>query len=156
MADPFNGTWRINLERSKHYTASPPLHEVITFQVDGDQERYEVEYEQPGAPRVRMGYATTYNDGKWVPYTLLEVIGHPEGVPEGAGGFGGRRPGDAVGMVTSVKIDERTRLRLARNLDGEAQYVLQRRLAEDGRSYDSTMLTADGEISLVRVFEKVD
>jgi hypothetical protein len=150
MSDPFNGTWKINNERSQHHTVDAPTHEVITFEIDGDLERYRVEYQVPGSPRMTLGYTTTYNDGNWVPYVLLAADGELSGVP----GFGDVKVGDPVGMVTSLKVDERTRYRVARTVGGDAQYILQRRLADDGRSYDSTMLGIDGTIPLVRVFEK--
>ena len=41
-----------------------------------------------------------------------------------------------------------------KNAAGESSGVLMRRMAEDGRSYTSTMMTLVGEISLVRVFER--
>lgn len=151
VSDPFDGRWRISAERSQHHGVAAPTHEVITFAIEGDLERYEVEYQVPGSPRMRMGYTTTYNDGKWAPYVLLDADGDVSNVP----GIGSLKVGDPLGEVMSLKVDERTRYRVARTLGGDAQYILQRRLAEDGRSYDSTMLSVDGTIPLVRVFEKL-
>jgi hypothetical protein len=58
-------------------------------------------------------------------------------------------------QVMMVRTDPRTEYRFMKNAQtGQSTGVLMRRMAEDGKSYTSTMMTLDGQISLVRVFER--
>jgi hypothetical protein len=58
--------------------------------------------------------------------------------------------------VMTVKVDDRTHYRIARTRDGEAQYILMRRLSDDGTSYISAGLTTDGKPGLYRWMDRVE
>ena len=52
-------------------------------------------------------------------------------------------------------MDDHTHYRIARTRStGKAAYILMRRMAEDEQSYAATLLNVDGEITLIRVFER--
>jgi hypothetical protein len=76
-----------------------------------------------------------FNDGKWYPYTNVTT-------------------GQSTTQVMMIRVDPRTEYRFMKNAAGQSTGVLMRRMAEDGKSYTSTMMTLDGEISLVRFFER--
>jgi hypothetical protein len=62
--------------------------------------------------------------------------------------------GKSTSQVMMIRVDPRTEYRFMKNAAGESTGVLMRRMAEDGKSYTSTMMTVAGEISLVRYFER--
>lgn len=137
--DPFNGTWRLNVEKTKQMSGGvSPIHEVISFDIGDDGvQHYKVEIQTSKDTPMRQGwYDSKYNDSKFVPY---------EGTVY-----------DTPGMeVMTVKVDERTHYRIARTRGGEARYVMMRRLADDGQSYISVGLTTDGKPGLHRWMERV-
>ena len=100
--DPFNGTWRINIEKSKKLAAgraSVPVYEVITFDIKDNMQTYRVEVQsRDDTPRRNMGYESAWNDGKYVPYTNYTS-------------------GEIIGYVTNVKVDDRTHYRADRDHD---------------------------------------
>jgi hypothetical protein len=139
--DPFNGTWRINIEKSKKLAAgraSVPVYEVITFDIKDNMQTYRVEVQsRDDTPRRNMGYESAWNDGKYVPYTNYTS-------------------GEIIGYVTNVKVDDRTHYRVATGVDGEARYVMMRRLTEDGSAYIATGLSIDGELGQFRWMDRVE
>ena len=140
--DPFNGTWELNIEKTKELSGgTSPVHEIISFEIGDDGvQHYRVEIQSSEDEPLREGwYDSKYNEAKFVPYN------------------GTVYPPDAVGMeVMTVKVDERTHYRIARTRDGEAQYVMMRRLSEDGQSYISAGLRTDGTPGLYRWMERVN
>ena len=83
------------------------------------------------------GYSVKFNDDEWVHYENY--------IP------GNYRDAELL----TVKVDNRTHYRIARTKStGEAAYILMRRMADDGQSYSATLLTPDGDITLIRVFER--
>jgi hypothetical protein len=137
--DPFNGTWRLNVEKTKQLSGgASPVHEVIAFDIGDDGvQHYKVEIQSSKDSPMRHGrYASKYNDGKFVPYE--GTVSEPPGTE-----------------VTTIKVDDRTHYRIARTRNGEARYVMMRRLAEDGQSYISVGLTTDGKPGLHRWMERV-
>lgn len=58
--------------------------------------------------------------------------------------------------VVTIKVDDRTHYRIARDVNGAAVNVLMRRLSEDGKSYQSYGMTTDGIVTVWRYFDRVD
>ena len=137
--DPFNGTWTLNIEKTKELGGSSPVHEVISFKIGDDGvQHYQVEIQSSEDAPMRKGwYDSKYNDDTFVPYNGT-VYGEP-------------------GMeVMTVKVDDRTHYRIARTRDGEARYVMMRRLSDDGMSYISAGIMTDGKPGLYRWMDRVE
>ena len=138
--DPFNGTWTLNIEKTKELSGgSSPVHEVISFKIGDDGvQHYQVEIQRSEDVRMQKGwYDSKYNEDTFVPYNGT-VYGEP-------------------GMeVMTVKVDDRTHYRIARTRDGEARYVMMRRLSDDGTSYISAGITTDGKPGLYRWMDRVE
>ena len=87
----------------------------------------------------QSGYSSKYNDDEWVHYQNY--------IP---GNFRDQE-------LLTIWVDDRTHYRIARTRStGEARYVLMRRMEEDLQTYSATLLTVDGEITLIRVFERCE
>jgi hypothetical protein len=138
--DPFNGTWTLNIEKTKELSGgSSPVHEVITFNIGEDGvQHYQVEIQTDAdGPRLRGWYDSKYNEDRFVPYHG-EIYSDP-------------------GMeVMTVKVDDRTHYRIARTVDGEARYIMMRRLSDDGKSYISAGIMTDGQPGLYRWMDRVE
>jgi len=137
--DPFNGTWTLNVAKTKELSGgTSPVHEIISFVIgDDDVQHYKVEIQSSDDAPLREGfYDSKYNEDKFVPYN------------------GTVYPADAGMEVMTVKADDRTHYRIARTEEGEARYVMMRRLSEDGKSYISAGLTIDGQPGLYRWMER--
>lgn len=170
----FNGTWKIDLARSKTWDPAAGVYlpdavgeEIITLRIENGIQDYEVLYGDD--PVIRMGYTARYDAPEWVPYAVREIIHDPAkdraasvaafrdriGANEGpnARHFEIGRP---YGLVRLVYVDERTHYRIGKAEDGSPQNVMPRRMAEDGRSYVATVLDANGTISRVRTFVRAD
>ena len=165
----FTGVWKIDTELSnvwdpvtKTYVPDDVGEEIITIRIDGDVQDYEVLY--GSYPTVVMGYNTRYDDTEWKPYEVREVrdvseagleadlARHRERVKSTAS----FKPGTAYGLVRSVYVDERTHYRVTKNQDsGLAEYVMMRRLSEDGNRYFATVLHTNGVINRTRHFERI-
>ncbi len=140
-ADPFNGTWRLNVEKTKELSGgTSPVHEIITFEIGDDGvQHYQVEIRSSeDAPLRRGWYDSKYNEARFAPYE------------------GTVYPPDAGMEVMTVKVDDRTHYRIARTREGEARYVMMRRLSDDGRSYISAGLRIDGAPGLYRWMDRVE
>jgi hypothetical protein len=169
----FNGTWKLDIANAarwdtavRAYVPDAVGEEIITIRVEDGVQTYEVLYGDD--PVIRMGYTARFDAAEWVPYSVREIIGAPGvdlarsveafrqriGADEGsnARNFQVGRP---YGLVRLVYIDERTHYRISRTEDGRPQNVLLRRLAEDGRSYMTSLLDAEGVVSRIRPFIRV-
>ena len=138
--DPFNGTWRANAEMSKELpNGETPFHEVITFKIGDDGvQHYQVEIQDtPDSTMVKGWYESKYNEAKFVTYNGNVFA-----------------PGKGIEVMT-VKVDDRTHYRIARSPEGEARYVMMRRLSEDGQFYMSAGLMTDGSTGLYKWMERV-
>lgn len=169
MTVTFEGNWKIDASRSKvwdeksgQYAADEVGEELIRIRIQNNVQDYEVLLGDN--PTVRMGYTCRYDDPKWNPYTVREVLGvSPEKVEEALAAFVERiksrvkdyRVGTVYGLVRSVYVDERTHYRLSKSANGVAEYSMLRRLAEDGQSYTATVLNVEGTITRVRRFIRV-
>jgi hypothetical protein len=133
--DLFTGSWKINRVKSHQTSGQPPLKEDITIRVENGVEHYTVDVENADGTKNQNRVDATLNDGKYYPYVNIQT-------------------GKTTSQVMMVRTDARTEYRFMKNAAGESSGVLMRRMAEDGKSYTSTMMTLAGEISLVRVFER--
>ena len=139
-ADPFNGTWTLNIEKTKELSGGEsPVHEIITFNIgDDDVQHYQVEIQSSEDAPMRKGwYGSKYNENKFVPYN------------------GSVYPSGGGMEVMTVKVDDRTHYRIARTRGGEARYVMMRHLSEDGQSYISTGIKIDGQPDMYRWMDRV-
>ena len=138
--DPFNGTWTLNIEKTKELSGgSSPVHKVISFKIDDDGvQHYQVEIQSSeDAPCGKGGTTRSTTEDTFVPYN-------------------GTVYGDPGMEVMTVKVDDRTHYRIARTREGEARYVMMRRLSDDGTSYISAGITTDGKPGLYRWMDRVE
>jgi hypothetical protein len=134
-ADLFAGSWKINRARSRVAKGESPLKEDITIRVEDGIEHYMVDVANADGTASKNRVDAKFNDGKWYPYTNTTT-------------------GQSTSQVMMIRVDPRTEYRFMKNAAGQSTGVLMRRMAEDGKTYTSTMMTLDGEISLVRFFER--
>ncbi len=136
--DPFEGTWALNPALSWQFRGEQNKYEVIRISVEDGVQTYRVR--SMGARSTvdsHSGYSVKYNGDTWVHYQNY--------IP------GNVRDAELL----TVKVDDHTHYRIARTRStGKAAYILMRRMAEDEQSYASTLLNVDGEITLIRVFER--
>jgi hypothetical protein len=165
----FHGNWKIDAERSKvwdykngRYAPDEVGEELIRIQIDGVIQHYEVLLGD--RPTIRMGYSCRYDDPEWVSYAVREILGVSDESADGMVAEFVRRTksrvtnytlGAVYGLVRAVYVDERTHYRLSKNVGGEAEYAMLRRLAEDGQSYVATVLGVDGTVTRVRRFVRI-
>ena len=138
--DPFEGTWVLNPALSWQFRGEQNKYEIIRISVEDGVQTYRVR--SMGARTTvdsHSGYSSKYNDDEWIHYQNY--------IP---GNFRDQE-------LLTVWVDDRTHYRIARTRStGEARYILMRRMEEDLQSYSATLLTVDGEITLIRVFERCD
>jgi hypothetical protein len=166
----FNGTWKIDLPNARKWdTASQSYipdavgEEIITIRVEDNVQTYEVLYGDN--PVIRMGYTARFDATEWAPYTVREIIAAPGADPAAAAaefrqriganeGSNARnfQVGRPYGLIRLVYVDERTHYRIGKTEDGSPQNAMLRRLAEDGRSYLTSLMDAEGIVSRIRPF----
>ena len=138
--DPFEGTWVLNPALSWQFRGEQNKYEIIRISVEDGVQTYRVR--SMGARTdvdSQSGYSSKYNDDEWVHYQNY--------IP---GNFRDQE-------LLTIWVDERTHYRIARTRSsGEARYILMRRMEEDLQTYSATLLTVDGEITLIRVFERCE
>ncbi len=66
--DPFAGTWKLNLAKSKYNAGTPPKSEMRTYEAQGDGEKLSVTGVAADGSRVVWGYTVRF-DGKPYPIT---------------------------------------------------------------------------------------
>jgi hypothetical protein len=162
----FEGSWKIDAagstvwdEKAGKYAPDEVGEELIRIGIKDGVQDYEVLLGDN--PTIRMGYTCRYDDTEWKPYTVREILGvAPQDAETAIAAFVERiksrvkdyRVGTVYGIVRCVYVDERTHYRLSKSSAGVAEYSMLRRLAEDGESYTSTVLNADGVITRIRRF----
>jgi hypothetical protein len=169
MTSSFHGSWKIDVGQSKiwdyesaRFVPDEIGEELISIRIDDGSQDYEVLLGD--RPTIRMGYTSRYDHPEWVPYTVRQIHGIREtGSDRELTEFVKRtrqrastfRVGAIYGLVRTAYVDERTHYRFSKDTNGVAEYVMQRRLAEDGQSFVSTVLRVDGSVSIVRRFVRV-
>ncbi|WP_173933966.1 hypothetical protein [Chelativorans sp. Marseille-P2723] len=174
MVDPFHGTWTIDTAESAVWDDNLGKHvpdevgeEVITLRIEDGVQDYEVLYGD--RPKIRIGYTAPYDGVEWVPYAVREIISSSADPAveldefkrriKASGGVRERRfeVGQTYGLVRLIYVDERTHYRVSRNpLDGKAQHIMLRRMAEDGDSYVARVFDVNGIVHRIRKFVRVD
>jgi hypothetical protein len=139
--DPFSGTWKLNVEKSKMQPATASKSETLILEVTGDEETVSTEAVTADGSREVMAYTARY-DGKVYPGTTTIT---------------GKTVTTQKMNVVLRKVDARTRERLSMN-DGKVTMRARRVLSEDGKVLTSTILATgeDGkEVAReTRVFER--
>lgn len=127
----FTGTWKLNPEKT---TGPHAKSEILTYRVTADEEHYTVdEVEQDG--RLFKTEYTAKFDGMDYPNKNL-VTG-------------------ATTFVSLKKIDDHTEeLENKRERGGPVTSKYRRVLSPDGMTITSSIISADGTVRSVRVFEK--
>ena len=144
QADPFNGTWTLNVAKStarwqghpqpKVAEPQPQSYELITMMVTNDSVDYKVEYARANERHKKANYTAKYNDARW-----QDIHGEADG---------------PLSTLTLVKTNERSHYWVTRSKDGQFAGVVVRQMAEDGKSFISVGLSGDGYVQYVRVFDK--
>lgn len=173
MQDPFHGKWTIDTAESFVWDTEQEKHvpdevgeEIINLRVRNGVQDYEVLYGD--SPRIRMGYTAPYDGADWVPYAVREIIAanaDPQAEVaafkqriRAVGGVHERQfeVGKCYGLVRLVYVDARTHYRVSRDpVDGKAQHVMLRRMAEDGNSYMARVFDVDGIVHRIRRFVRI-
>ena|ERR1700712_1155086 len=167
MTEPFNGSWRINLEKSrvwdtdnqKWVSPDPIGREDLTFFIT--DEIYDQTIAVGINPVFHMGYTARW-DGDWVPYMCRRVE-----IPDAVAPTGHPRmelgpqtpmvPNQPTAYIKMIKISNVFHYRISRNVDWtNPGYVMSRSMNADEMSFQSTVLSPGGEAVIVRVFERAD
>lgn len=105
-----------------------------------------------------MEFSATLGGDEWVPYTVTGIDGdlsHPSLQPgEDKLLKAGWRIGAPIAWIKVSYIDPRTQVRLTKNLDGTAQYVLLSRLSEDAQKLYGYVMTPDGQFIIDKHFNR--
>ena len=94
---------------------------------------------------------------EWVPYGVVEIDGPEdhEMLKPNETLQAGTKLGEPIAWVKQVYVDARTHYRISKNVNGTAQYVMLRRLLEDG-SILSTVIDPDGVPTIMKYFVRVE
>lgn len=167
MSEPFNGSWKINLDKSRvwdtdnqRWVSSDPIgREDLTFHIDGDV--YDQTIVVGTNPIHHMGYSCRF-DGDWVPY-MCRKIEIPEDVPPTAhprmelGPYTPFEVNKPTAWIKMIKISPMFHYRISRNIDWtNPGYVMSRRMNADEASFESTVMSPGGEVVIVRLFERAE
>jgi hypothetical protein len=133
-SDPFVGTWRLNVSKSKYSPGPPPKSITTTYEAAGQGYKVSVRNEPASGP-VRQYSYTTNLDGKDVPVT-------------------GNNPN--ADMIASKRIDART-IETVNKKGGKVTTTQRNVVTADGKTRTVTTTGTDGEgqkLNDVAVFEK--
>jgi hypothetical protein len=166
VTDPYNGSWSIDLEQSRVWdqanqawvSPDPIGREDLTFFIDGDIHDYT---NTVGLnPTHHLAYTARWN-GDWVPYMVRKIEGKP--LPTGEGehpemdlNIPTLAPNRPLAYVKLIKVSESFHYRISRSPDGKLpQYVMSRQLSPGGDSFTSHLMGQSGDVTIVRVFDRV-
>ena len=139
--DPFNGTWKLDVARSKMQPATASKSEIIRYRITGHEEDFLSEAVTVDGHAESIKYTARYDDGKAYPFviTVDGKVTNP-------------------GAMTMVKrLDARTRERYnVRN--GKPVLASRRVVSADGKTMTITIVRIDSEgretVNEVRVLDK--
>jgi hypothetical protein len=132
-ADPLNGTWRLNLEKSKFRSGPAPKSQTRTYEVSGDSVKQSIEGVDSQGKPVHSGFTGKY-DGKDYP-----VTGNPD-----------------ADTISIRRIDPHSAKSVMKK-DGKVVLQTTRKVSKDGKTATFTTkgTNAKGEkIDNVLVFDK--
>jgi hypothetical protein len=167
LSSPFNGVWKINLEKSSVWDAGkqawispdPILVEQVTMFIT--DEIYDQTITVGVNPTLHMGYTAVW-DGEWVPYMVRDI--EPSERPAGAaphppmdlGPFSERVVGQPMSWVKMIRINERFHYRLVKAADGHSpSYAMSRGMHDGDNSYLATVLDPAGDAVIHRHFDRI-
>lgn len=164
MADPFDGTWLMNRERSTVYDRTsqkqirePLLAQTVIIRTEGDVQHNELHVQQSENCLLKLGFSCRFNDITWVPYNVLAIEGDPPKV-EADGAIAGFHPTFEVGQpfeeCVQIKADDRTHYQLTRAPGGGRAYYVRMRRMLDADSYVAVVMDTDGIPANVKYFER--
>lgn len=133
QGDPFTGTWKLNLAKSRYITGTPPKGEIAIFRVSGNEEYLKAETENADGSRSATEYTARF-DGK--EYAVTDVA------------TGKRTSGVALKRIDPWH-EERYRMQ-----EGKKTGTLRREVSKDGKVLTSTVFNAGGTITSILVFDK--
>ncbi|GAA1705923.1 hypothetical protein GCM10009808_24870 [Microbacterium sediminicola] len=159
----FEGTWAIDLSRSQvldektgEWVPEWLENQDIEMRHEGDVQVYRGEVKAAADLTMYMGYTATWSAAEWVPYTIVQIDGpedHPLLQPN-ATLKAGTKLGAPIAWVKQIYVDPRTHYRISKNLDGTPQYVMERRLLDDG-SILSTVIAPGGIPTIRKYFTRI-
>lgn len=135
----FNGKWTLNHEKSQGPLAKT---EYLTYQVTADEQHYIVDEVENDGRKFNTEYRAKF-DGKEYPNKNL-VTGAVNYVKI-------RKVFDRVEQLTNIKREPGPNGTEVSKVTG--YYI--RVLALDGKSITSTLINAEGQVTAVRVFDKM-
>ena len=143
--DPFNGSWKLNVEKSKMQPRTFSKWETVVYRVTGNTEVYTSDVITGDDEHEVTQYNGRYNDDKEYPSTVI-VYGK-----------------DTVRVQTTNlmlrKINERTRERVYKR-DGRIATIMRRQMSPDGKTITSSIMSVDAagkeNVFETRVFEKIE
>src|SRR5262245_15972680 len=142
--DPFNGSWRLNVEKSKMQTRTFSKSETVVYRVSDNTEIYTSDAITGDGEHEVTQYNARYNDGKEYPSTVTFY------------GNGTSRV-QATNLMMR-KIDERTRERVYKR-DGRIATIMRRVMSPDGKTITTSIMSVDPDgrenVFETRVFEKI-
>jgi hypothetical protein len=124
--DPFDGTWELNVAKSRMQPTTASKRETIHYRIVGDEEQFVSEAVTAKGEMESIRYAARYDDGKPYPFTIT-IDGKVT------------NPG-AMTMVR--KIDAWTRERYNVR-DGKPVLASRRVVSRDGRTMTLTIVRLD-------------
>ena len=143
--DPFNGSWRLNVEKSKMQPRTFSKSETVVYRVSDNTEIYTSDVITGDSEHEVTQYNARYSDGKEYPSTVT-VYGN----------------GTVRVQTTNLmlrKIDERTRERVYKR-DGRIATIMRRVMSADGKTITSSIMSVDADgkenVFETRVFEKIE
>jgi hypothetical protein len=157
----FDGVWRMDLSQSQ--VRDPSTGEwqpewlrgqINEIRHEGATQHFRLQVQVAVDLVVFKAFTATLGAPGWAPYDVVHIDGDPHHERLGPGGLlkGGMRSGEPAAWVKLLYVDPRTQYRVNRNPDGSAQYLLLRRLSEDGQRLTGTVLTPDGEAIIAKAF----
>ena len=136
----FQGKWTINKSKSQGPQAAT---EILTYEINGDEEHYIVDEVETDGRKFNTEYRARF-DGKEYPNKNL-VTGEVNYVKL-------RKVFDRTEQLTNIKHQK--------GPDGKETSVVTgyyiRVLAADGKSISSTLIDANGQVTAVRIFDKIE
>lgn len=165
MAEPFNGSWSIDLDRSRVWDADnqtwvspdPIGREDLTFFTDGDT--YDQTISVGTNPTFHMGYSCTWG-GDWVPYMCRRIeqpetptdVKHPRMDLGPQTEFATNQP---TAWIRMIKVSDTFHYRISINVDRTSPgYVMSRSMEPGNDSFRSTVMSPGGDVVIVRYFKR--
>lgn len=159
----FEGRWAIDLDRSQvrdentgEWVPEWLKDQDIEMRHEGAAQSYRGVVRAAEDLTMHLGYTCSFDQLEWVPYSVIEIDGpadHPLLKPNTTL-KAGTKLGDPIAWVKQVYVDPSAHYRISRNLDGTAQYVMLRRLLDNG-SILSTVIDPDGIPTIRKFFTRV-